>query len=94
MDYYSSARYEINGNKIEFKCDIDVCRYGDAYMDYTNNKLTIRCVISLDNVLEDTICTWDSLDTIVYLKQEVEYSNGTFGSSKIIEKGTLKEYVK
>ena len=84
FDYY--------GNKIEFECDIDVCS-GNALMNYTNNKLTIKYEYSLDNI-EDTICTFAPLDTIVYLKQEIEYSNGNFGTPKIIEKKTLKEYAK
>lgn len=84
FDYY--------GNKIEFECDIDVCS-GNALMNYTNNKLTIKYEYSLDNV-EDTICTYKPLDTIVYLKQEVEYSNKKFDTPKTIETKTLKEIVK
>lgn len=84
--------FDHNGNKIEFECDIDVCS-SNALMNYTNNKLTITHVYNLDNV-EDTICTYKTLDTIVYLKHEVEYSNNNFSTPKIIEKKTLKEYAK
>lgn len=84
--------YDSNGNKIEFKCDLDVCSSG-ALMNYTNNKLTIRYYLTDDNV-EDTICTYKPLDTIVYLKQEVEYSNGKFDTPKTIESKTLKEIAK
>lgn len=88
--------YEINGktlysadgpgidysdNKIEFKCDAEVC----TLMNYINNKLTIKYEYSLDNA-EDTIYTFAPLVTIVYLKQEVEYFNGNFGTPKITEK--------
>ena len=84
--------FDHKGNKIEFECDIDVCS-SNALMNYTNNKLTITHVYNLDNV-EDTICTYKTLDTIVYLKHEVEYSNNNFSTPKIIEKKTLKEFAK
>ena len=67
-------------------------------MKFSDNKLTIEYYTVLDNYAsyndDFNICTDKPLDSIVYLKQEVEYSNGTFGSLKNIEIKTLKEAIK
>ena len=82
--------YNKNGQKISFP---EVEKVGPAYMTYENNKLTIVGNMLDDNV-EDTICTFKPLDTIVYIKQEATISNGSVSTPKTVETKTLSKWAK
>lgn len=89
--------YDLNGQAVTF-AHPDNMWTEEREMKFSDNKLTIEYYTVLDNYAgyndDFNICTDKPLDSIVYLKQEVEYSNGTFGSLKNIEIKTLKEALK
>jgi flagellar basal body-associated protein FliL len=91
--------YDLNGDLVFFD-QPDNMWTNQREMEFSDNKLIIKYYYrNLDLLVEYhndyyDICTDEYLDGIVYLKQEVEYSNGNLGTPKIIEKKTLKEYSK
>ena len=95
-NFYENV-YDLNGQVVIF-AHPDNMWTEEQEMKFSDNKLTIEYYTVLDNYAsyndDFNICTDKPLDSIVYLKQEVEYSNGNFGTPKIIEKKTLKEYAK
>lgn len=95
-NFYENV-YDLNGQVVIF-AHPDNMWTEEQEMKFSDNKLTIEYYTVLDNYAsyndDFNICTDKPLDSIVYLKQEVEYSNGTFGSLKNIEIKTLKEAIK
>ena len=95
-NFYENV-YDLNGQVVTF-AHPDNMWTEEREMKFSDNKLTIEYYTVLDNYAsyndDFNICTDKPLDSIVYLKQEVEYSNGTFGSLKNIEIKTLKEALK
>lgn len=95
-NFYENV-YDLNGQAVTF-AHPDNMWTEEQEMKFSDNKLTIEYYTVLDNYAsyndDFNICTDKPLDSIVYLKQEVEYSNGTFGSLKNIEIKTLKEALK
>lgn len=95
-NFYENV-YDLNGQVVIF-AHPDNMWTEEQEMKFSDNKLTIEYYTVLDNYAgyndDFNICTDKPLDSIVYLKQEVEYSNGTFGSLKNIEIKTLKEALK
>ena len=89
--------YDLNGQVVIF-AHPDNMWTEEQEMKFSDNKLTIEYYTVLDNYAgyndDFNICTDKPLDTIVYLKQEVEYSNGKFDTPKTIEAKTLKEIAK
>ena len=63
-------------------------------VQYDNNILTIHSSEILDNIDENEICKYKSLDTIVEIVQEIKYENGEFSKPTTIRAKTLKEAVK
>lgn len=95
-NFYENV-YDLNGQVVIF-AHPDNMWTEEQEMKFSDNKLTIEYYTVLDNYAgyndDFNICTDKPLDSIVYLKQEVEYSNGTFGPSKNIKSKTLKEALK
>lgn len=94
---FYEVMYDLNGHYVTFSHP-DNMWTEEREMKFSDNKLTIEYYTVLDNYAgyndDFNICTDKPLDSIVYLKQEVEYSNGTFGPSKNIKSKTLKEALK
>lgn len=95
-NFYENV-YDLNGQVVIF-AHPDNMWTEEQEMKFSDNKLTIEYYTVLDNYAgyndDFNICTDKPLDTIVYLKQEVEYSNGKFDTPKTIEAKTLKEIAK
>lgn len=95
-NFYENV-YDLNGQVVIF-AHLDNMWTEEQEMKFSDNKLTIEYYTVLDNYAgyndDFNICTDKPLDTIVYLKQEVEYSNGKFDTPKTIEAKTLKEIAK
>lgn len=95
-NFYENV-YDLNGQVVIF-AHPDNMWTEEQEMKFSDNKLTIEYYTVLDNYAgyndDFNICTDKPLDTIVYLKQEVEYSNGKFDTPKTIESKTLKEIAK
>ena len=95
-NFYENV-YDLNGQVVIF-AHPDNMWTEEQEMKFSDNKLIIEYYTVLDNYAgyndDFNICTDKPLDTIVYLKQEVEYSNGTFGPSNNIKSKTLKEALK
>lgn len=95
-NFYENV-YDLNGQVVIF-AHPDNMWTEEQEMKFSDNKLIIEYYTVLDNYAgyndDFNICTDKPLDTIVYLKQEVEYSNGKFDTPKTIEAKTLKEIAK
>ena len=89
----SSSYYLFDKNGKEIKLD-SFKDFGIGNAKYENGKLIISGGYILDNIDKNELCSWTSLDTIVYLKQEVDFINGGFKESKTIESKTLKQAAK
>ena len=94
--------YDLNGDLVFFD-QPDNMWIDQREMEFSDNKLIIKYYYrNLDLLVEHhnddsadyDICTDENLDSIVYFKHELKYSNGTFGASKTIESKTLKETLK
>lgn len=87
--------FDLNGNEVEFDT---LFKYPDSKnMSFSNNKLTIEYMTEFDpgdDHDNNYLCIRQALDSIFYLKQEVEYSNGKFGTPKTIKSTTYGEELK
>ncbi len=95
---FSDTLYDLNGLPVIFDHPDNVW-VDNVEMSFSDNILTIVSFTVIDGYLSDTvyedfdICTYKPLDYIVYLKQEVEYRDGKFGTPKTIESRTIKDEI-
>ena len=81
--------YNKNGKEVVFD--------GFENMVISSAKMSYKSLILTGSMIDDNVndvCNYKPLDTIVYLKKSISYSNTLFGDAIVLEQRTLKEYAK